>query len=205
MQPILSHLRSWLVPYIVTSAACVYTGYRFSEKGFWDGAVGNLLATILGIVIGIPVALHLERKRQDTDLRAKDAITKASAQNVAVLLRRELQHVGNQMLIRNGEENAIHMEPLRTSTWDAMRESGQLSLIANADLIDKVSVAYHQIAVLRDFERLTVGAIYGINVHFPDGENASTKLFKHSRATHSGVNQSIAAALSALAEYTAER
>ncbi len=204
MRKLLTHLRRWIVPYAVTVAACAYTGYRAYETTFWDGAVVNLLATILGIIIGVPVALHVERQRQERDLRMSIEAARQSARAVADLLQRELSHVAGQMSVRSLDENSISMEPLRTSTWDAMRESGRLAQIADADLIDKVSTAYHHIGVLRAIEKSTVGAIFGVNVTFPDGENASTRLFRHSRQVHGAVNQSILLAHTALTSFARE-
>jgi len=56
---------SWLVAVLPAGFALIYSIYRFTNIGYWDGAAGNLVATILGIVSGVPIALWMERQREN--------------------------------------------------------------------------------------------------------------------------------------------
>lgn len=57
----------WALPAALVMFAIVYSYQRRFETTYWDGAVGNWLATLLGIVTGVPVALYLERNRAKSE------------------------------------------------------------------------------------------------------------------------------------------
>ena len=61
----------WMVFLVPTIGAFVYSFTQLDNPHYWEGAVGNWLATLLGIVVGVPVALHLERSRTSKDTQEK--------------------------------------------------------------------------------------------------------------------------------------
>jgi hypothetical protein len=56
---------------VLAVPALGYTLFRSNQFQYWDGAVGNLVATLLGIIAGVPVALHLERRRAANEAKEK--------------------------------------------------------------------------------------------------------------------------------------
>ena len=54
----------WYVFAAFALAAIVYSLFITTDsQGYWDGAIGNWLATLLGIIAGVPIALAIERQR----------------------------------------------------------------------------------------------------------------------------------------------
>jgi hypothetical protein len=204
MKAALDHLRRWVVAYVIATGVVVYAAVRAMEVQFWDGAVGNLLATLLGVIVGVPVALHLERRRQEHETAVSATAASRSTKTVVELLLKELQAVEGQMHFRIDGAESVPIEPLKVSTWETMRQSGHLSQISDARMLDLVSTAYHHIEVLRSLERATVGAIYGVNVIFQDGKNASTKLHEHSQRTYAAVTYAVQQAIDTLSSALAQ-
>ena len=53
----------WVGLFALALVAILYSFYRKDAQSYWDGAIGNWLATLLGIISGVPLALSIERKR----------------------------------------------------------------------------------------------------------------------------------------------
>ena len=83
----------WAAPGVLLAIALAYSFYRRSELGFWDGAVGNWLATLLGIVTGVPVALAMERRRAEVQRVSEERSSQLIKGNVLRLLMDELGDV----------------------------------------------------------------------------------------------------------------
>lgn len=185
----------WVLPVILDLSALAYSVYRAKDLQYWDGAVGNLLATLLGIIVGVPVALHLERQRA-----AKvDALIEVNIrESVLTVLRTELREVHMQLAIRTDSTDSVPIEPLQDSSWQALRAAGSLRYLSRPTLIESVSGAYRWLGILNEVEASVRRAVYGINVKFPDGQNASMKLEAHSKELHRPLSQAVFRALAAI-------
>lgn len=174
----------WAAPGVLLAIALAYSFYRRSELGFWDGAVGNWLATLLGIVTGVPVALAMERRRAEVQRVSEERSSQLIKGNVLRLLMDELGDVRAKIVERRKSIENIPIEPLHSSAWDAMRAAGNLRLIAEPPLIGPISEAYRLIHLISETEHLLLRIIYGVNVNFPDGENAAQKVLRNVQAFH---------------------
>ena len=63
---------TWLAVAAMAGWSLVYFIQHFPSMGFQEGAMGNLFATILGVVVGIPIALEISRRQQDAQQRASE-------------------------------------------------------------------------------------------------------------------------------------
>lgn len=54
----------WIVGFVIAAWFFIYFVFHFSSSSFQEGTMGNLFATILGVV-GIPIALELNRMQQN--------------------------------------------------------------------------------------------------------------------------------------------
>jgi hypothetical protein len=92
MRVILSHVPRWWPLAVLAVPALGYTLFRSDQLQYWDGAVGNLVATLLGIIAGVPVALHLERRRAANDAEEKRSEEIRIKREILTLLREELEN-----------------------------------------------------------------------------------------------------------------
>ena len=193
----------WAVPAALVVFAIAYSFYRRSETSYWDGAVGNWLATLLGIITGVPVALYLERNRAKSEQVEQQRVDRLIRRDVLTLLRAELIDAQAKIAQRTALGSSIPVEPLKTSAWEAMQATGSLRYVAELSLISVLSEAYRLVQILAGIEHTLHRTIYGINVQFPDGENAATKILRNAVAFHAptlaALGQAIAVADSALA------
>jgi hypothetical protein len=184
----------------LAAAAICYSVYRSGEIQYWDGAVGNWLATLLGIVTGVPVALHLERQRSAAEVNSRAIEAERVRRDTLTLLLGELLDAKQCVLTRLTMKDSIPIDPMKMSTWNATRDSGNLVHISEPKLLSSISDAYRLISVLADRETHTMTIVYGVNVTFPDGENAGQKLMRDTSNFHQPLLNQIDIAISAISE-----
>jgi Na+/proline symporter len=71
----------WIVLTIVVALTCLYFLARVLDGAFRDAALGNLFATILGIIIGVPIAIELNR-RQEEERTSRDNAVRSEAESL---------------------------------------------------------------------------------------------------------------------------
>ena len=192
-----THVR-WFLPIVLGIVAISYSFYRRAELSYWDGAIGNGVATLLGIVIGVPVALHLERRRAEGDQRLRRDEERRLRNDVVVLLQQELSEAKHNIADRGAMTESLPIEPLKMSSWEAMKATGNLRHISEPALISAVSDAYRLLQCLAEAERSVLAAIHGINVQFSDGEFATVKLMRNAKSFHVPTISSVDRALKQL-------
>ena len=185
----------WIVSSALAVLAIAYSFHRRGETQYWDGAIGNWLATLLGIISGVPVALFLERRRAKSELEEQRKRARRIRLDVLTLIRTELSDNAARLQVRSAMSDSVPLEPLKTSSWDAMRASGNLSHISEPALLGPISDAYRLLFVLADLEHHFKQVAYGVNVQFPDGDSAGTKLFRGLQGIQGPVFQALHSAL----------
>jgi hypothetical protein len=198
MKQSLHNILRWSPPSALAVAAIGYSIYRGSEMQYWDGAVGNWLATLLGIVTGVPVALYLERRRSAAEVSAKAQEAKRVRRDTLTLILGELADAQSRVMTRLALKDSIPIDPMKMSIWNAMRDSGSLAHISDPTLLSCIADAYRLISILNDREKHTMTVIYGVNVTFPDGENAGQKLLKDTSSFHGPLLSQVAQAIEAI-------
>jgi hypothetical protein len=185
----------WLLPVSLAAVAVTYSIYRRGEIQYWDGAVGNWLATLLGIVTGVPVALFLERRRVASETSWKQREVQRVRRDMLTLLQGELADAAMRLKKRVELKDAVPFDPMKMSIWDVMRDSGNLTHISEPELLSSIADAYRIISVIADREKRIMQAIYGVTVTFSDGETAGTKLLRETSDFYLPASQSIERAL----------
>lgn len=188
----------WVLPLALAALAFGYSFYRRTELSYWDGAVGNWLATLLGILVGVPVALALERARATSEKEEQQRSDQRVRHDVLTLLQSELLGAKQSIEYRTTLGASVPVEPLKTSAWDAMKATANLRYVSAPSLIGSLSEAYRLIDVLAQLEKLLHRTVYGVNVQFPDGENASTKILRNATSFHAPAIMAIGHALEAI-------
>jgi len=121
---------------------------------FWKNFLSNALATFVGLVIGIPVALWINRIQQkytDYAEKQKSNIESSSRRRkILQLLRGELNE--NQILLSKIYDDIKEGYPergfrfdnyrLRVELWNAFSDGGELEWIHDLDLLHSLALAY---------------------------------------------------------------
>lgn len=155
---------------IAAWAAHFFYGH-FTSPTFLEGAMGNLFATIIGVVVGIPIAIEISRYQQITADRTfqmkEEAAARSRKGKVLALVRKELISNRNQVLecrkpLENGGVRSVLTSPLRVEIWSALSDSGDLKFLENPDLVAAIAQVYHQTRAMVRIESLLLD-VY----HFP--------------------------------------
>ena len=142
-----------------------------SSTLFLEGAMGNLFATILGVLVGVPIALELNRRQQA-------AVTSSAINNrklhederkrkVLTLLRSELERNRNDVLasrkpLESGGQREVSVGSLNDQLWSAFSDGGELQYVNNPSLLAALANAYYQVRNCIELERKMLDI-----VHFP--------------------------------------
>ena len=107
----------------------VYSVFRWLDKGYWDSAIGNWLATMLGIIGGIPIGLEVNRLVTATEERKKTKIETENERDILLLTKEELKFDLARLKEREGNLSSLSLHPFKTDLWDAISDSGELKYI----------------------------------------------------------------------------
>lgn len=117
--------------------------------------MGNLFATILGVLVGLPIALEVSRRQQSVANAAAALETSAKVgarrRKVLILLREELQKNIDGLTqriapIAQGAKRAVFTHSLRNQLWLAFADGGELQYVDNPRLLAILADAYHEVA-----------------------------------------------------------
>ena len=64
----------WLIIAVSAITPIIYFFYRLSDSAFIDSAMGNWFATMIGALIGILIALEINRLQQDIQEKKERAL-----------------------------------------------------------------------------------------------------------------------------------
>lgn len=198
MRVTLSSALRWALPISLAAMALAYSIYRRGELQYWDGAVGNWLATLLGIVTGVPVALFLERRRVASGTVEKQREVQRVRRDMLTLLHGELVDATKRLASRAALKTSVPIDPMKMSIWDVMRDSGNLTHISEPELISAIADAYRIIAIISSREKQIMQSVYAATVTFADGETAGMKLLRETADFYAPAVQSIEIALAAI-------
>lgn len=115
----------------------------FFDVSFWQGFVGNLFATIIGLIVGIPVAFWINRRVETTTEKEKK-------KKILELLSPEIEN--NRVTLGSWRDNGgtdwtlttIGLK-VRDEVWNAFSDGGELAWIRDATLLAKLADVYGKI------------------------------------------------------------
>ena len=183
------------MPLLLSAGGLLYSFYRRGEPTYWDGAVGNWIATLLGIIVGVPVALHLERMRSRISSTVAEKATLAERAVVLRIVLRELRHIQSQIYQRSSATDQLPLEPLKTSSWSAITSNGSLKHVSPPALLEVTADLYRWVDILNENDVLVRRTAYGINPQFPDGRFAATVLLEQGQHAHLAVFNTVSASI----------
>ena len=114
---------------------------NFFDFSFWQNFGSNLLATVVGVALGIPIAFWINR-------RVKDITDKEKRTKIATSLARELD-VNRSFLenwldrLREEDQNfGLSAIWLDDDVWKALSDGGDLQWVKDPFLVGRIARAY---------------------------------------------------------------
>jgi hypothetical protein len=116
--------------------------------------MGNWAATMIGVIVGVPIALWLgsfqqmEQERKERNKNELEALARKS--KILKLIKKELEYNREQLLAAKIEvdgvpKRVVFLEGLKDELWNAFSDGGELEWIKDLQLMDAISFAYHYI------------------------------------------------------------
>jgi xanthosine utilization system XapX-like protein len=141
----------WIIFIILLSIGIIYTIINLFSPEYISGLVASYLSTLIGIILGIPIALEIERIKSNFEKQERKT-------KVLSVIIGELQF--NRVIIENSWKNKESYEKgiflgsiLQDEIWKAISDGGELECIEDIDLLQKLSYAYHSIRELNELSR----------------------------------------------------
>jgi hypothetical protein len=161
------HFIKFLVGFLVIVLIVLfYSTYRlftsFYDVNFWQNAVSNFIATLLGLFFGVPIALWINDiqqkaiKRDEYEKEEKEA--KRRKQKILNLLKRELSdnydlfsafepEIGYTEQSFNALFHIAHAA--KDEVWIALSDGGEIQWIDDVDLLSTLAWTYFSIKKVR--------------------------------------------------------
>ena len=162
---------SMVVSVVVLAAIPVaYSVAHVFDSTYRDSFFGNWAATVIGVIVGIPIALELNRRQVSSEaVRSAESRQKEEGQRrskILALLRTELIYNREQLGVRQAGEGKpkrqVLLPGLKDELWHAFSDGGELQWIQDLDLLDAIASAYHRIRTIIYLEERFFEA-----AHFP--------------------------------------
>jgi hypothetical protein len=194
----ISKIRLWILPTCLLISALSYSLFRLDQEQYWDGAIGNLVATLIGIITGVPVALHLERQRALKEAEEKRREELRLKRETLTLLREELADNLKSLHTRTNLTGSVPHEPLKLSIWTILKESGDLRYVSEPRLKSHIAHAYRLIMIIHNLEDHFIQIHYGSATYFEDGQTAAQKFYPRIVGFYSPAITSVETALTSI-------
>lgn|GEM_PF-3499644 len=152
----MSYTKRWLPWFLLVTLAFIGVWFfyeRIPKSDTRDTFLGNLFATIIGIFIGIPIALEISRYQsaiQEKQEKAKREWERlARKQRILNLVEHELiynRDLLSAMVEKQGSAPGIVTYlGLKNDLWNALSDGGELHWIDDLKLLDSITKAYYHI------------------------------------------------------------
>jgi hypothetical protein len=140
-------ISNWGLPLCAVLLALLYGGYLGRGVDYWD----QIVATVLSLVAGIPLALWIDRLIKMREGREQFITDRKYEDEIYDFLLEELQI--NEKLLKSGRNiSMVGFRPLSTEMWDVLKASGDLSYIDDIGILHELSRAYAEILKVKHFE-----------------------------------------------------
>jgi hypothetical protein len=185
----------WLVFALLILTVVIYAVQRRDVQAFWDGSIGSLFATLLGIIAGVPTALEIERHRINREERERIAEGRKRALQVAFLIKDELMDNLQKLAERQNNVTQLPIKPLKNDIWRALSDSNEIRWIDDPRLLSSIASAYYYIGLVSSIEDKCYQACRGLDPVYPDGTRVSQYLLKDARGLDMEMMTSINSAI----------
>ena len=153
-------LQSFFVPIIILIVAPVAI-YLLLGVQTWRDFLPNFLATMLGAIVGVPIAISInnqqETKREQVQ---KEKIIPILQEELLV----NLGHLSGWQKSNSQKLEVVYTSIfLEDSAWSAFSDSGDLEFIKDVEILKKISHAYNTVRTVKELSER-----YMELIHLPD-------------------------------------
>lgn len=139
---------SAILPIIISLAlAYLYYCYFKRDLDFWDGVVGIFLS----LIAGIPFALWIDRLIKLRDEQEKLKLDRLRERDILLFIQQEM-NFNSSLIIQSRIISNTNFHPLQTEMWEVLKVSGDLKIILDAELLNRITSAYDIIFKVKHFE-----------------------------------------------------
>lgn len=158
-----------------------YSFNKGADINYWDGAMGNWLATMAGIIGGIPIALELNRLIMRVEDRKKSIEEKLRERDLLLLVKEELHFDKDRLEERVNNPTGLPLYPFKSDLWDAVSDSGEIKFIKDPGLLNRIASAYYIIKAVKNIEEQCYRASRSATVSFANNVTAVQLLLADAR------------------------
>ena len=120
---------------------------------FWKSFLSNAFATFFGAIIGIPIALWINRRQQKASEKSEkeQATIETKKQEEEILRLIEAELLFNKKLIQaaiNPTKDMAILYSLKDESWKVLSNGGEVHWIQDLVLRDSVAYAYYGLRLL---------------------------------------------------------
>lgn len=157
------------------------------DKTFWDNSMGNMFATVLALIAGIPVALWIDRHAKSREEHQKYLNYKKREKEILELIKEELSFSYSSLFLKGkkGNTTTMSIQPLKSDLWDSLISSEDIKYIDSPSLLNRISSAYYVLKIIKNIEWQAFIALRTSAIQFtlPDGtkKNAAQTLLVDAR------------------------
>lgn len=165
----------------------IYVFCLWPDRSFWDNAMGNMLATVLALIAGIPLALWIDRLVKSREEHQKHLTDRQREKELLGLIKEELNFSYNSLFLKGKKSNktSVTIQPLKSDLWDSLISSEETKYIENPILLNRISSAYYVLKIVKNIEEQAYVALRTSAIVFtlPDGtkKNAAQLLLEDAR------------------------
>ncbi len=141
---------------IIFGWAIAYASLHANDIGFLDNVVSSLLSTMLALIFGIPTALFISTREQQSQERQRERLEakreSEQKEKILSLIKKELETNLNSLkelrtLDKYNHEGWRKLR-LRDEFWKAFSDGGELHWIRDIELLSIIAGAYYHIKPL---------------------------------------------------------
>lgn len=153
-------LQPFLVPIILVIVAPLAI-YLLLGAQTWQDFLPNFLATMLGAIIGIPIAIGISNQQETKREQAQK-------EKIIPILKEELfvnlGHLSSWQKSNSQKLETVYSSIfLEDSAWSAFSDSGELEFIKDVEVLKKISHAYNTVRTVKELSER-----YMELIHLPD-------------------------------------
>jgi hypothetical protein len=141
-------MKKYLIATILVVFIIIPSIYFFLGDTIWLDFLPNFLATFLGAVIGIPIAIGINNYiDQISQKRHKEKITPLLNEELLV----NMSHLSSWQKSQTSKIEIVYKGIfLETGLWDVLSENGELTCIREPKILSQLSYTYSLLRILKE-------------------------------------------------------
>lgn len=154
---------------------------------FWNNTMGNMLATVLALIAGIPIALWIDRLVKSREENKKYLEERKREKEILQLIYEELNFSYNSLFLKSmkGNLSSITIQPLKSDLWETLISSRETKYIESPELLNRISSAYYVLRIVKNIQEQAYIALRTSALVFKEEDgtksNSAQKLLKDAR------------------------